>query len=299
MNLAYAMDWRSWFEPDHFMDVFAIPLSAAIAAIVVNFSKTKLFQIVLERTLDEKNPIIQFKDLSGLKLYSLWNLVLAFGLLLMGISYNKLSSDSFIFTAYVSFYGASLGWAYAFGYFAQAWPKQERKFNKILLIFTCVAVLEKLLVLYSQRIEIKPLFYYTITPLILLINAAFHTDKNVFAKKFWLSSLLFNLALIGVFCIDSLKEKGSDKVSILNIFLVIAPIVATYVSLIFCKKYYCPDSSIKPSRGVQIIALLSIAAGAGLLFKGVSKVSQYIADEISKYEQETSLRNPQSTTNPP
>lgn len=298
MSLSHALDWKTWFEPDRFLDVFTIPLSIAIAAIVVHFSKTQLFQILLNKTTNEDKPIIQLKELSGLKIYSLWNLFLAIGLIFNGLLYKGFNRDSIEFTAYVSFYGASLGWAYAFGYFVQAWPKQEKILKRILFTFLCVAVLEKLLGLYSHsKIEIKQLFFYTIPSLILLLNAAFQKDKNKFTQKFWLSSLIFNLALIGIFCIDSLKDVGRNKVSIIKLCLAVAPIVATYMSLIFYKKSCGLKNDKKPSRIVQLLALLSLAGGAVLLSQGISKVSQYMVDEITKYEQESTNNNPQSAIN--
>lgn len=296
MNLSHALDWKTWFEPDRFLDVFTIPLSVAIAAIVVHFSKTQLFQILLNKTTNEDKPIIQLKELSGLKIYSLWNLFLAIGLIVFGLSYKE---GGIGLTAYVSFYGASLGWAYAFGYFAQAWPKQEKILKRILLTFLCVAVLEKLLGLYSHsKIKIEQLFFYTIPSLILLLNAAFQKDKNKFTQKFWLSSLTFNSALIGIFCIDGLKYEGRNGVSMIDLCWAVAPIVATYMSLIFYKKSCGLKNDKKPSRIVQLLALLSLAGGAILLFQGISKVSQYMVDEIVKYEQERTNNNPQSATNP-
>jgi hypothetical protein len=285
MNFAHALDWKTWFEPLHFMDVFAIPISVGIAASVVCISKTNLFQFLLKKTIDNKNPIIQLKEFSGLKIYSLWNLCLACGLMSVGLLYKDFNITT---TAYVSFYGASLGWAYAFGYFAESWPKQEKVFKKILIIFLCVAISEKLLGIYwHSKIEIKQLFFYTIPPLVLLLYAVLQREKSAFAKMFWLSSFLFNLTLVGIFCIDGLREIGlNNSSSITPLLLVIAPIVAIYVSLIYYKKYCCPVETRKLSKTTQVLALLFIAGIGVLIFQGINKASEYILEEKSKYEGE-------------
>lgn len=283
MNFAHALDWKTWFEPLHFMDVFAIPISVGFAASVVCLSKTNLFQFLLKKTIDNKNPIIQLKEFSGLKIYSLWNLCLACGLMSVGLLYKDFNITT---TAYVSFYGASLGWAYAFGYFAESWPKQEKVFKKILIIFLCVAISEKLFGIYwHSKIEIKQLFFYTIPSLVLLLYAVLQKDKSAFAKMFWLSSFLFNLTLVGIFCMDVLREIGlNDSSSITPLLLLIAPIVAIYVSLIYYKKYCCPVETRKLSKTTQVLALLFIAGIGVLIFQGINKASEYILEEKSKYE---------------
>ena len=267
------------------MDVFAIPISVGIAASVVCISKTNLFQFLLKKTIDNKNPIIQLKEFSGLKIYSLWNLCLACGLMSAGLLYKDFNITT---TAYVSFYGASLGWAYAFGYFAESWPKQGKVFKKILIIFLCVAILEKLLGMYwHSKIEIKQLFVYTIPPLVLLLYAVLQRDNSAFAKMFWLSSFLFNLTLVGIFCIDGLREIGlNNSSSITPFLLVIAPIVAIYVSLICYKKHCCPVETRKLSKTTQVLALLFIVGIGVLIFQGINKASEYILKEKSKNEGE-------------
>jgi hypothetical protein len=285
MSFAHALDWKTWFEPIHFMDVFAIPISVGIAASVVCLSKTNLFKFLLKKTIDNKNPIIQLKEFSGLKIYSLWNLCLACGLMSAGLLYKDFNITT---TAYVSFYGASLGWAYAFGYFAESWPEQEKVFKKILIIFLCVAILEKLLGMYwHSKIEIKQLFFYTIPPLVLLLYAVLQRDNSVFAKMFWLSSFLFNLTLVGIFCIDGLREIGlNNSSSITPFLLVIAPIVAIYVSLICYKKHCCPVETRKLSKTTQVLALLFIVGIGVLIFQGINKASEYIVEKKSENEGE-------------
>ena len=229
--LKMLQDWQNWFEPERFLDTQIVPLSVGIAFIIHAIEKNKKVRWLISILFRADNPIVSFKEISGLKIFSIWNLFLGIGLIMFGFTYKKLDLDELKFVSSVSFFGASLGWSYAFQYFEEAWKTKAEIFKKFSLFFLVLAVAEKIGNIYNGKIEMASLFYFTIPPLILLLKAKMEKNSDEKARIFWLSSLAFNLVLVGIFFMDGIggvkTESASSSGFWLNAFLIIAPTLAT------------------------------------------------------------------------
>lgn len=288
-----ALDWQSWFEPERFLDTLTVPVSVCVAFIILRIERNKKVQLLISKLFSAENPIISFKEVSGLKIFTIWNLLLGVGLIIFGFLYHKkIDVDGLMFVSWISFFGASLGWSYAFKYFEEAWKTKAVIFGKLSSLFLVLAISEKIINIYKGKTEWAPLFYFTIPPLILLLQSKMEKDRVEKSRVFWLSSLTFNLVLVGIFFMDGVGKVKTKSVSSivfwLYSFLTIAPTVATYISLINLQKQYrlSSESYSKINLIFRIIAF-SFFIGLTLIASfGIKTVLSAVQNKKAEYKAE-------------
>lgn len=290
-----------------------IPVSVGVVIIILKIEKNPHIQYLISKAFNAERPIVKFKEISGLKLFAIWNLLLGFGLIVFGFTYKKMDIDGIIWVSSVSFFGASLGWTYAVKYFQEAWKTNAVIIKFIYSIFLVLAFSEKMAKIYEGHVDPPSLFYFTIPPLILLLYSKTKQDINEESRYFWLSSFTFNLVLVGLFFMDGVGEVKTESPSSigfwLNSFLVIAPTLAAYVSLINLQKYHKnkTEEGLYLNRGFTIVAYLilicftlfaSFGIKTALLFVQNKKVEYNVKKYQFIKEINSKNKEPQSATNP-
>jgi hypothetical protein len=313
MMLKKILDLEEWFELDRFLDTLILPASVGVAFLILTISKRKSAQWLMDKLFNPESSLIVFREISGLKIFSIWNLLLGIGLIMFGFTYKKISTEGLLLVSAISFYGASLGWSYAFQYFEEAWKTKAGLFNKISFLFLVIAIIEKLVNIYRGNVSQASLFYFTIPPLILLLRSKTEFEKKGESKIFWLSSLTFNLVLVGVFFMDgvnSVKTKSASSNEFwLNLFLIIAPTLATYMSLINLQKHYKTSSENLPqkSKSIIITAFVSLIGLTLIASAGIKQTCLFIQNKKLEYkdnnesmikEYEVKLEKSKSFNNP-
>ena len=292
-TLKIILDWQSWFELERFQDTLIVPLSIGVALLIVELLKIQKVEYLINILFDEKDPIIGFKELSGLKIFAILNMVLGFGLVLIGsvIVYRfkeEISVDTIYLTFICGVLLPSLGWSYAFHYLEVAWDKKNSVIQKISSLFLFIALIETLVFLYIGNIKQCSLFYLTIPSFVLLLKSK--TEKEISKKQrvFWISSLTFNLVLVGSFFAQGLQAINSkfDETSLwINMLLLLAPTLAAYVSLIKYQKNKKSSlgSSQKTSKTVRVIAFVVLIALVLIASVGIKKLLINIKDQKSEH----------------
>lgn len=286
------LNWQSWFEPERFLDTLIIPASVAAAFVILKIESNKNIRFLINKVFNAERPLVNLKELSGLKIFAIWNLLLGIGLIMFGFTYNK---SAIYGIAAVSFFGASLGWSYAFKYFEEAWQINAVILKLLSSLFLILAIAEKIANIYKGNIDLKSLFYFTIPPLILLLYSKTKKDTDEQSRLFWLSSFTFNLVLVGIFFIDgvgAVKNESPSTIKFwLNLFLIIAPTLASYISLINIQKYYRikAEGCSSMNRGLIIIAFTSLISLTLLASFGIKNALLTVQYKRAEYKSKTEL----------
>jgi hypothetical protein len=270
-TLKIILFWQSWFESERFLDTLIVPSSIAVAFLIHALLKTQKSECLINILFNEKDPIVGLKELSGLKIFAILNIVLGFGLVVIGsvivYKFKGISLETIYFILLTGILLPSLGWSYAFYYLEEAWDRKTAAIQKISSFFLIIATIQFLVFIYKGNIKQCSLFYLTIPSLVLLLKSK--TEKEIRKKQrtFWISSLVFNIVLIFLFSIQGLQaidinieETGLGT----RIILILMPILAMYISLLNYQKYLQTNPLNNKKTG-KIIKISAFAIVIGLI----------------------------------